>query len=188
MFFWNSLTWTTALAKQLDPKPLVFYPLLILILLRTGRSFRSISFLCLELFSHFHLYGFKPLIWITGIYRIWPLSTSPVSSWVILLLFPLHQPFLSYFCSWNVPLVPSCPGAYTHTFLNFWPPPPNPPKSCPPFVSRLKCVFLREGPGINHSHHQDCHTEAIALVTLCSSRHVHLTRSVIKHLSPPPVC
>ena len=86
--------------------------------------------------------------------------------------------------------VPSCPGAYTHTFLsfkNFWPPPPNPPKSCPPFVSHLKPVFLREGPGINHSHHQDCHTEAVRSYNTLhlSSHRVHLTSSVIKHLSPP---
>ena len=101
--------------------------------------------------------------------------------------------YTSHSCLISVPemsLIPSCPGAYTHTFLNFWPPAPNPPKFCPPFVSHLKRVFLREGPGINHSHHQDCHTEAMfsCNTLLLSSHRVNLTCSVIKHLSPPPVC
>lgn len=135
--------------------PLVSHPSNHSCSIQADLSFESIAFLCLDLFSHFLLYNFKfiNLNLILVYTALWELTLPNLAGfimsrsppWFLLLILCL---FL------KCPLLRLTLGL-TQMPFSLLPAPvtaPSPPKSCPPFVSHFKRLFLRKSPGINHYH------------------------------------
>ena len=117
----------------------------------------------------------------TGLCGIWPFPISPVSLWVILLLVFSALAILVLSLFLKCPLLHLALGLIHVPFSLLPPPDPhllillNP--AHPLYHILNKCLFLRKGPGINHSHHLDCRSGVIrSHNTLClSSSNVYLT-------------